>query len=483
MFAIDTRSLAAIRIGLALVMMADLILRAIDIRAHYSDGGVMPRTVLIENFLANQPYLSIHILHGSTVFASILFVVAFCCALAMLVGYRTRLFTIACWYLTASLQARNPLVNSGADDLLRLLMFWGMFLPLGARWSVDRLRNNGNESIPVTVSSFATAGLLLQVCFLYFFTGILKSHPSWRHDGTAVYLALSIDQFTTPFGKLLLPYHDLLEFMTYATLGLEILGPYVAILTYRIPLARTITCFIFMGFHIGLGLCLELGIFPAICIVAWMAFLPSGFWDFLAKRKKLTDFFKLHPNLNGIVEKLNLRPIRIKSSWEMELYAGFFIVYILLWNIRTCDFNRFSRYFPTSLNWIGELTRVDQYWSLFAPYPTKEHGWYVIPAKLADGTTIDIFSGKPLTWEKPTLVSATYRNERWRKYLMNIAMISHSRYRQHYARYLCRDWNRNHQGGAQVKSFEIFFVQEVAMDDYRVSEPSRLNLWNHNCTD
>ena len=29
---------------------------------------------------------------------------------------------------------RNPLVIDGGDDFLRMLLFWGLFLPLGARW-------------------------------------------------------------------------------------------------------------------------------------------------------------------------------------------------------------------------------------------------------------------------------------------------------------------------------------------------------------
>ena len=42
-FGIDTRSLAVFRIGLALTILLDLVLRAQDLGAHYTDAGVLPR--------------------------------------------------------------------------------------------------------------------------------------------------------------------------------------------------------------------------------------------------------------------------------------------------------------------------------------------------------------------------------------------------------------------------------------------------------
>jgi hypothetical protein len=232
---IDLRSLAAFRIAIALVLIWDLAVRSRDLEAHYSDAGVLPRTVLFDNILALRPYFSIHILFGSTAFQALLFCIAALAATALIVGWRSRAAAAACWFLTCSLHARNPLVLHGGDDILRLLLFWAMFLPLGGRWSVDRTRASEVDIEDEFICSWASAGLLLQLCFMYLFSGLLKSHPSWRHDGTAVYLALSIDQFATPLGRALLPYHGLLIAGTFATLALEIGGPYAALFSYRSP--------------------------------------------------------------------------------------------------------------------------------------------------------------------------------------------------------------------------------------------------------
>ena len=47
-FGADLRSLAAFRIAIALLVLADLTTRSCDLRAHYADDGVLPRSVLID---------------------------------------------------------------------------------------------------------------------------------------------------------------------------------------------------------------------------------------------------------------------------------------------------------------------------------------------------------------------------------------------------------------------------------------------------
>ena len=185
--------------------------------------------------------------------------------------------------------------------------------------------------------------------------------------------------------------------------------------------------------------------------------------------------------MTSLLRSLRERPLRVQPVWEAELLAGFFLFYILLWNLRASDFKRFERIFPRSLNGIGEIARVDQYWNLFAPYPTLEHGWYVVDARLRDGTELDILTGKPLTWEKPALVSAAYINERWRKYRINLWLASNSQYRPYYARWLCRQWNTSHSGNKQLARLEIVFVLEKALPNYQLSPQERMPIWKQDC--
>lgn len=47
---------------------------------------------------------------------------------------------------------------------------------------------------------------------------------------------------------------------------------------------RLLAILLFMGLHIGMAVCLELGYFSQFCCVAWLALLPSGFWQAIARR-------------------------------------------------------------------------------------------------------------------------------------------------------------------------------------------------------
>jgi hypothetical protein len=39
--------------------------------------------------------------------------------------------------MLVSVHGRNPTLMQGGDHLMRAMLFWSIFLPLGARWSFD----------------------------------------------------------------------------------------------------------------------------------------------------------------------------------------------------------------------------------------------------------------------------------------------------------------------------------------------------------
>jgi hypothetical protein len=290
LFAIDRRSLGLLRILLAVLVLCDLLGRSGDLAAHYTDSGIFPRAALLARDPGNwAPYLSVHMLTGSTLGEAILFLLAAVWGIALLVGYRTTLATVATWYLLSSLQIRNNLIQNSADDLLRMLLFWSMFLPLGARFSLDdRLKKRRPPDRPPEPQRFlsvASAALLLQVGFLYWFAVASKTDPCWREDGMAVYYTLSIDLYATSVGQFLLNFPQLLQLMTWATLWIEALGPTLAFSPVATPNLRLIVVPLFLAFHlVFLNVCLDLGAFHYVSAVAWVPFIPTIFWDKLERR-------------------------------------------------------------------------------------------------------------------------------------------------------------------------------------------------------
>src|SRR5215216_1202810 len=283
-FGADLRSLAAFRMVLAGLVLLDLAGRAPDLYAHYTDRGVLPRDILLQDWaLLNRWQFSLNLMSGELLVQALLFGVTALAALALLVGYRTRLMTMIVWVLVISIQVRNPLVVNAGDTLLRLLLFWGILLPLGAHWSVDRALKAAPPRFSMRFLSLATVGLFLQIAFVYWFPAILKSGPEWRVDGTALYYALSIDEYATPIGAYLYQFPTLLKVLTFATIGLEAFGPFLLFSPFFTGPVRTGTVLAFMSLHLGIWLTMPIGVFSWVAAFCMVCFLPSWFWDNAAK--------------------------------------------------------------------------------------------------------------------------------------------------------------------------------------------------------
>jgi hypothetical protein len=539
-FGADLRSLALVRIVLALLVLADLANRATDLSAHYTDGGVLPRAGLVTQVLSRWAF-SLNLMNGEPFFQALLFGVAAVAALGLLVGYRTRLMTIIVWVLLLSIQWRNPLVGGADGPLLRLMLFWAMFLPLGAYWSVDRALKAGAQRLSTRFLSLATVGLFMQIAFVYWFTAALKTGPEWRTDGTALYYALSLDQLSTPVGHYLLNFPDLLTVMTFATFGLEALGPFLLFCPFFTGLVRTSAVAAFMSLHFGIWLTMDLGIFPWISAFCMVCFLPGWFWDvpFAKLRATLPEWFHTvagrlqHEASNLIHERLlplQLRlspatdaaipyvaatalrgggnqlgsrlarivslsgtpngtppgsePRMLRSSLVTNLLAFIFLLYVLCLNLSTVSVLTM----PERLLPVGPFLGLDQRWGMFAPSPSTAGGWYVIPGNLRDGQQTDLMSVTrddygvhEVSWEKPQDVNATYKNEHWRKYLENIYMREHSDQRLYLGGYICHQWNTRHAGSEQLMTFEITYMLKTTLPDYQRSTPQAEVLWKHNC--
>ena len=88
-FSLDLRSLALFRIALGTVLLLSLIALLPDIDAFYTDGGVLPRDALINQF-GNPWTISVHLMSGQWSVQLGLFLIAIGFAVGVIAGYRTR---------------------------------------------------------------------------------------------------------------------------------------------------------------------------------------------------------------------------------------------------------------------------------------------------------------------------------------------------------------------------------------------------------
>lgn len=478
LFGVDLRSLAVFRIGVALTIISDLFIRATDLVAHYTDIGLVPRVTLIDPW----PF-SIHLLSGSTFVQGLLFFIAGLFAFALLIGYRTQFVTVTSWFLLLSLQARVPLVFEGADVLLRVLLFWGMFVPWGAYYSIDRALNASSQKIPERVASMGTAGLLLQILFVYMFAGVSKLQVGDWIEGNAVYYALSVDLIARAPGVFLLSFPSLMVFLNYAVLLFELSSVFLLFSPIFSAPLRMVAILGFLFLHVSFGLSLSIGLFPLIGIVSLFPFLPTEFWNIILKWRPIVAIgtvYKYIITRHGFWSKFVITlppgPLRVESPWLISALAAFFLIYIFFWNLGV------FYEIKDDITWISFSLQLNQSWSMFAPFVFEEDGWYVIPGILKDGSRVNLIRGEgSVTWGKPTLLSATYKNQRWRRHAFNLLSDEFKHYRQYFARYLCYQWDMRHEETKQLKELEIFYIFERTLPDYQAPDIERERFLRYDC--
>lgn len=591
MFSLDLRALALFRIGIGLLLALDTWMRAYDLRAHYTDFGILPTGPAVSSFL-NDLHVSLHLASGAWGWQALLFALTFVAGACVAVGFHTRTASAVGWVLLLSVQNRNPMILNGGDVLLRLLYFWALFLPLGRVWSVDAALRADRQDESPTYFGGGTIALVLQIALIYLATVALKTGREWIPDGTASYYALNLDQFTTDYGRFLLNFPRLLKLGTYVVYFFEAAAGFLILSPFFLVPVRTALAFGLMLMHVNFDLSMRLGIFPWVDIVSLLPLLPGPLFDAFAALVRTPERRRMSIGYDGgsplarraallarelfLIDGAKVAPFRAGGSagqaaalggaeapavaphlWEVtdargqrhvgwdavvavlahspwigwltrrlplgwlsplgglaakgfagkrkgldrwaeawlpertagplteSFFASFLAIlaigYCALWNLKTIPWIPFELKPPWS--YVGPIFRLDQKWNMFAPFPLKDDGWYVIDGKLADGSPVDILNDaeRPASYAKPERVSAMYPNARWRKYMGSIWQKSKTEHRLYLGKWICRNWNAKRDGGKRLAAFDIVFMKERTPPPGETGKVERLLIWQHDC--
>jgi hypothetical protein len=445
-------------------LLVDLAGRAADLQAHYTDAGVLPRGAFR---LHDWGFAwSLHMLGGTARFEGILFGLAALAALALLVGYRTFWATLASLVMAVSLHSRNPLLRDGQDVLLRVLLFWGLFLPLGARASWDCRRGSPR---PVAVFSPGTVGLIVQIVVIYVVAAISKLESEWWRSGQGLALSLSLGRYETALGQAALHHPRWLWLGNHAILVLEAALPFVFLCSLR---ARTWVIAVFVCFHLGLIPMLRLGIFPLVSVTCWCFLLPDRFWSRLRSSRSDDRQANEVSAVTRAQASPSARPDDRQTNQEAARATGGTlsraVVAAALILVVACNARDLGVPIPAgrALDLGAAAVGLNQFWVLFAPRYRREtarDGWWVYVGDLANGDRVDLAAPSlaPPRWSRPPIISETFANSRWRHYMANITIFADTppvgwtyvASRRAYARYLCRHWR-----GPPLKHATIFFL-------------------------
>jgi len=498
-FGVDSRALAALRIALGLLLLTDLWIRSRDLVAHYTDAGVLPMAMLREQFgvLAG---LSIHGLSGAAPVQGLLFVLAGAVAVALLVGFWTRLATGLSLVLLVSLHVRNPLVLNAGDALLRRLLLWGLFLPLAGCWSLDGLRGAptrgdgsgpdpgataGDE--PRRVVSLASAALLLQVVVVYVVNAAIKLRGDAWPSGEAVVTVFGRDHLTVLLGDVLAGYPGLLRLLGRLWLGLLVGSILLVLLTGRY---RTALVSLFAAGHLGMFLTLRLGLFPLVSVAALLPFLPPAVWDRVDRAwRRIADRHRVRRWLGRLSRSAVARtrrepvlPDRVRRVGRpvATVVVALLLVFFGTWNAVALGYVDADGSGVGGSGGDGSIDPSDRRWDMFAPAPQSTDGWYVVPGRLTTGDRVDAFHGGPVRWDRPPELAATYPSHRWFVYLLNYASGSYPDVGPGLGAHLCDRWNDTHDTG--LRNVTVVYQMETTRTDASPAD-RRFELLEYSCSD
>jgi hypothetical protein len=477
---VDVRGLAAFRIAVGVIVLADALLRSRDLALMFAPDGIFPPDQM-RAALGGPSAWSLAWLDDSLPWGRCLLVLEGLSGLALACGWHTRPTTIVAWIVVVSIVRRTAPATNAGDQWLGCLLLWGCFLPLGAAWSVDARRRPGRpRSAGHDVVTAASAALVLQIAFVYFSAGLAKCNAVW-FAGDAVTHVLSVHDHGTRLGQWVAEYPWLTAPAGWALVVTE-LAAAPLLVAWPACRARGVLAGLFILLHATIWLLLSVGLFAPVGIAAWLAVVPGCVWDRLEGPAKDTAPPIPAARPAGLAgcghtacctsrKRCRERSSREKRSvssghrpW-MDFGHGLLVAWLRqtllvgLMIIAAASAAAALRSDGTNApGWLRlavRLTALEQEWEMFGDV-RRQAQWVQAVATLADGSTVDLLRGGVSCGDGlPDGGYLTLPHHRWHKLCWDLHRPVQRRFAPSLAAALAREWNRCHPAAAQARSVEI----------------------------
>jgi len=470
LFSIERRSLAAFRIGLGLLLLVDLWGRAKTLRMHYTGEGAYPRELALALVHPDLSLFHVFLLSDRVEVQAFLFGVFALLAVLFVLGWHTRLVNVLVFVFLVSLARRNHWACHTGDLWFETLFLWAMFLPLGAHLSLDRLRGRTPPLAP-RVCSLATTGALFQVALFYVMAGSLKARYDVWTRGDAVWVFTHVIEYTRPLGAWLGRYPAACSFLTYSTLVLEGLAPFLLFVPFATARIRAALFCVFAAFHLTLQSAIYIGIFQLICIVALTLFLPGSFWDALARRvpagvrARWRECCAAARGGAGDVvrERGALARAGRRAANAFLVLALAVIVASNANSIVRDPYDREDRGVVPLPRWLEEYGRmfcVVQSWNMFSDIDRAFFGWFLVLGQTEDGAHVDVLEDHAAgALHAPEHYARSFPNHNSRRYWREMARPEREDLQKALCDYLAREWTRT--GHAPLTHLAIYHVGRI----------------------
>ncbi len=433
-FTLDVRSLAAFRMGLGLVVLADGILRGRDAGLMFSPDGFFPPDV-VRAFHGTPAAWSLALAGDAAWWGPVVVAAEAVAGILLALGAWTTWSTLAAWALVMSVVHRTPPATNAGDMWLIAMLCWSMFLPLGATWSIDARRRRAGRTPASAVCSIASAALVIQIATVYLGAGLAKCNASWL-SGEAMKHALSVHDHGNWLGMAVARRDWLSAPVTWLVVAVELVAPFVLV---AVPATRVRLGLVaaFMLFHLAIQATMSIGLFAAIGLTAWLAVIPAEAWMAVRFAAPAGPVVGLRPWAARIcAAALVLAAVSFAHFWGLLGRAPL------------------PKPVAAAITAVG----VSQEWSMFGEVPRQEQ-WVYGRAVLADGAVVDLLrDGVPLDGDPPEGGFWSLPHHRWHKFFWVLPRPHVRVFGAPAAAALARQWNEAHPEGRQVTSLELRFA-------------------------
>lgn len=270
-----TSTLGLVRICFGLLAFAWTVTLTPDLSAFFTGGGVFPAQIQGPGVWGALGLVS----SGWAVIA--VYAALLLAALALAVGWHTRVAAAVVFLGLLAFQRRDPWVFNGGDGLLRIIAFYLMLAPAGAALSLDRRRRHPDPDsfweFPAR-APWALRLMQIQLSVVYLAGVWDKVQGMAWNNGTAVSYALRVQDLAgLPVPAFLSHDPVVVNILTYGTLATELA---LGILVWNRRL-RPWVLLLGVGLHLSIGWAIRVGFFGLGMFVLYVAFVDP---DWAARR-------------------------------------------------------------------------------------------------------------------------------------------------------------------------------------------------------
>jgi len=266
----DCTTMGILRVLTAAVILLSLINDLPFVVDYYSDDGVLSgRTSM---FRSEFRFTILDYL-GSPIHVIILYFIMIIFTLLLLIGKYTRFSAIIAFILLSSFHEKNTLILNSGDTLMRLMLFYIAISPSEKCLSLDSIKKRKNISFEEHKKwqqwyIWPRRLIQIQLALVYLFAFLPKTGTTWM-NGTAIYYFLANSHFARFNLEFLGNFIFLIQFMTYATLLIELLFP--ILVWFRATRKYMLIAGILL--HSSILILSNITFFSLIMIIAHLAFI------------------------------------------------------------------------------------------------------------------------------------------------------------------------------------------------------------------